>query len=133
MNPAYFSRGPIANVPLSPSQQNKDGGAALYSDASRNMSVLNMKKSSARFLNPINGVDPPKPIPHTNIDKYPKESSPLNMPPKVSGMREAKNQQLFEKYMNRHGRKASIEMPGVVTGNNGARGAESQVQLLVQL
>ena len=81
-NPTYYSRGPIANVPLSPSSQKQDGGtAALFGDASRNMSVLNMKKSSARFLNPI-GADPPKQMPHTNIDKYPKkEDSLLQMPP----------------------------------------------------
>ena len=80
-NPTYFSRGPIANVPLSPSSQKQDGGTALFGDATRNLSVLNMKKSSARFLNPI-GADPPKQMPHTNIDKYPKkEDSLLQMPP----------------------------------------------------
>lgn len=74
------------------------------------MSVLNIKKSSARFLNPINGQAGPindpsgimsgnpalKPLPHTNIDKYPKPvEGPGNgigyMPPPRSGIREAKN------------------------------------------
>ena len=120
-SPSYYSRGPNTNVPLSPSSQ-KDAGQVLVGQGSRNMSVLNMKKSSARFLNPINGVEP-KQMPHTNIDKYPKpDSNPLNMPPPRSGVREAKNHQLFEKYMNRHGRKGSIEMPGGAPG--GAAGAE---------
>ena len=80
-NPTYFSRGPIANVPISPNSQKQDGGTALFGDATRNLSVLNMKKSSARFLNPI-GTDPPKQMPHTNIDKYPKkEDALLQMPP----------------------------------------------------
>jgi len=56
-NPSYYSRGPVApGVPLSPASQ-KDGGQALIGQSSRNMSMLNMKKSSARFLNPL-GNDP---------------------------------------------------------------------------
>lgn len=99
-NPSYYSRGPNSNAPLSPASQ-KDtnqggGGAGIIGQSSRNMSVLNIKKSSARFLNPINGTEPPKQLPHTNIDKYPTkggvDASPLNMPPPRSGIREAKNQ-----------------------------------------
>lgn len=102
------------------------------------MSMLNIKKSSARFLNPINNdptnfggipVGAPKQMPHTNIDKYPGGGAPglgikpdaspsMNMPPR-GGIREAKNHQLFDKYMNRHGRKASMEMPSMPSGAMG--------------
>jgi len=65
-------------------------------------------------------------MPHSNIDKYPQGGAPglgssknvssgMNMNP-LGGIREAKNHQLFDKYMNRHGRKASMEMPGVSNG-----------------
>lgn len=95
-NPSYYSRGPNTNAPLSPASQKDSGG--VIGQSSRNMSVLNIKKSSARFLNPINGVADlaPKQLPHTNIDKYPNKplepASQLSMPAPRSGIREAKNQ-----------------------------------------
>ena len=56
MNPSFYSRSgnqnepPNGYTPLSPAKtQNKQE----MPDSSRNMSVLNMKKSSARFLSPI--------------------------------------------------------------------------------
>ena len=83
------------------------------------MSMMNIKKSQGRFLNPIgneNGPMSPSPglnyaghgvithpkMPSTVIDKYPNTSkpevSPIQMP---RAIRETKNNQLFEKYMNR--------------------------------
>ena len=60
---SYFSRtnnSGATDVILSPGGKDKmmKGGSATGSEAisqaSRNMSVLNMKKSSARFLSPLN-------------------------------------------------------------------------------
>ena len=86
--------------------------------STRNLSVLNMKKTSARFLSPIGAEglannNESHSLPPTNIAKYPTTSKPENsiviMPPR-GGIREAKNQQLFDKYMHKN-MKASGEMP----------------------
>lgn len=110
---------------LSPNS-NGDKVNQLQAQSSRNMSVLNIKKSSARFLNPIshqygadtsNGVG--KNLPNTVIDKYPgtsKTENALQMPPR-GGIREAKNQQLFDKYVNnRQNRKISLDVSGSSPG-----------------
>lgn len=86
------------------------------------MSVLNIKKSSARFLSPLqqNGPDlgPPgmlnKMPASTVIDKYPGGAKPATLESSAMprALRENKNNQLFEKYMHRHNRKASMEMSG---------------------
>ena len=82
------------------------------------MSVLNIKKSSARFLSPIGQNEQPpgaihhNKVPSSLIDKYPngaKPDNPMNMPPRT--IRETKNNQMFEKFMNRQtqNRKGSLE------------------------
>ena len=57
MNPSYFSRSSVQNGdPLSPQYKGGDAtGQSAQSgiQSSRNMSMLNIKKSSARFLSPL--------------------------------------------------------------------------------
>ena len=57
----YYSRttvnGTTSDAPLSPMNKEKSSnvaGGGGITQTSRNMSVLNMKKSSARFLSPLN-------------------------------------------------------------------------------
>lgn len=121
---------------LSPNSTSEKQGQ-VTNQTSRNLSVLNIKKSSARFLNPLNhfnssGESGPlmgTKIPSTLIDKYPgttKPENPLQMPPR--GVREAKNQQLFDKYVNRQNRKISHDLSnqgGVNSANFNENGAAS--------
>lgn len=105
------------------------------------MSVLNIKKSSARFLNPISsnfadiagGVPPAS----SNVfDKYPMsmplDSGPMSINPRT--IRENKNSQMFEKYMNKNSsnRKASQEMPSSIhSGIGSSGGGEHKIGLPV--
>ena len=98
---------------------------------------MNNKLSSHRFLSPLATTDnagkavgaaaaATNLIPPSGIDKYPgaqQLDAPIgiNKPPR--GLRETKNNQLFEKYMNRNGaagggtvvgdRKQSLGVPGL--------------------
>ncbi len=56
----------------------------------------------------------------TVIDKYPGGAKPVTLETSAMprALRETKNNQLFEKYMNRHNRKASMEMGGASSNNN---------------
>lgn len=126
------------NKLLSPNSTSEKSGN-LPIQTSRNLSVLNIKKSSARFLNPLNHYNPGGEsgpligkIPSSLIDKYPgtsKPENPLQMPPR--GVRETKNHQLFDKYVNRQNRKISMDltnpsaMASVSGGNVADNGASS--------
>jgi len=122
-NPSYYSRAnaaPISPQPASHGEHKMGGNDSKTT--SRNLSVLNIKKSSARFLNPINDNTPsgiPKMHGGSLIDKYPLPAKPdipnhLNLPPRT--IRESKNHQLFDKYMKKQNmsapRKASMDLNG---------------------
>lgn len=99
------------------------------------MSVLNIKKSSARFLNPIssNFADIAGGLPPASsnvFDKYPMpkplDSGPMSINPRT--IRENKNSQMFDKYMNNSSsnRKTSVEMPSSIHSGIGGSGSGEQ-------
>lgn len=107
---------------------------------------MNIKKSQGRFLSPIgnengpmsqspglnhagHGVITHPKMPSTVIDKYPNTSkpevSPIQMP---RAIRETKNNQLFEKYMNRQHAQNTNRKPSVEPTNS-LGGAKSSIYI----
>jgi hypothetical protein len=115
-NPTFYNSKGNNSDPLSPNA-NKEKAGQIPNQSTRNQSVINMKKASARFLSPIGGGEggsignDSHSLPPTNISKYPSTLKPEN--PSIimqRPIRETKNQQLFDKYMHKH-LKGSAEMP----------------------